>query len=128
MKIETRITCPFCGQQRFEEMEEAVANDPAVLKERAIQSCTCERATVHRGMQRTEHAISSLLGEGAKERGYDYELHEDTVAAITDICRNMLMSNYDKVQLEEPNGDLIKLITDGNAVKVTRISKRQITM
>ena len=128
MKIEVRVTCPFCGQQRFEEMEEYAATEPEALKERAIQLCTCEKAIVHRGMQRTEHAIHSLLGEGSQDRGYDYELHEDTVAAISEICRNMLMKNYDKVQLEEPNGDVIKLITDGNAVKVTRISKRQITM
>lgn len=40
----------------------------------------------------------------------------------------MLKSNFDKVQLEEPNGDMIKLVVDGNRVKITRIQKRQMAL
>ena len=64
----------------------------------------------------------------AKERGYDYKLLDDTVDAITRLCKDMLKQSFDKVQLEEPNGDVIKMVVDGNRVKITRIQKRQMTL
>lgn len=79
-------------------------------------------------MERTKQSIEQLLGEGAKERGYDYELLDDTVNAITRLCEDMLKQSFDKVQLEEPNGDVIKMVVDGNRVKITRIQKRQMTL
>ena len=63
-----------------------------------------------------------------KVRSYDYELLDDTVGAITRLCEDMLKQSFDKVQLEEPNGDVIKMVVDGNRVKITRIQKRQMTL
>lgn len=128
MKIEAKVTCPACGAQRFVEVESAIAEDAVHMRRLAFEGCNCEAASLNRGMERTKQSIAQLLGNGAKERGYDYELHEDTVAAIIRLCEDMLRKNYDKVQLEEPNGDVIKLVVDGNRVKITRIQKRQMTL
>lgn len=79
-------------------------------------------------MERTSQSIDQLLGKGAKQRGYDYELHDDTIRAVVRICEDMLQKCFDKVQFEEPNGDVIKLVVDGNRVKITRTQKRQMTL
>ena len=128
MRTNVQVSCPACGAQRFVDVDALIAEDAVQMHRLAFEGCNCEAASRHRGMESTKHSISSLLGEGAKDRGYDYELHDDTINAIVRLCEDMLKQNFDKVQLEEPNGDVIKLIVDGNRVKITRIQKRQMTL
>lgn len=128
MKTNVQVACPACGAQRFIEVNPLIAEDVIQLRKLALEGCNCEDASLHRGMERTKQSIEQLLGEGAKERGYDYELLDDTVNAITRLCTDMLKQSFDKVQLEEPNGDVIKMVVDGNRVKITRIQKRQMTL
>lgn len=128
MKTSIQVACPACGAQRFIEVDEWNVDDHVLRRRLALEGCNCEGASLKRGMDRTVQSIEQLLGDGAKERGYDYEVHEDTVKVIIGLCENMLKKNLDKVQLEEPNGDVIKLIVDGNRVKITRTQKRQMTL
>ena len=128
MKTNVQVSCPACGAQRFVEVDPLIAEDAIQMRRLAFEGCNCEAAALHRGMERTKQSIEQLLGKGAKERGYDYELLDDTVNAITRLCEDMLKQNFDKVQLEEPNGDMIKMVVDGNRVKITRIQKRQMTL
>ena len=128
MITNVQVSCPACGAQRFVEVDPLIAEDAVHMRRLAFEGCNCEQAGLHRGMERTKQSIDQLLGSGAKSRGYDYELCDDTINAITRLCKDMLKSNFDKVQLEEPNGDMVKLVVDGNRVKVTRIQKRQMTL
>ena len=128
MRVDYPVTCPYCGAQKIVNVEEILIDDVAYMKKLAVAECNCEQASLRRGMERTSQSIDQLLGEGAKQRGYDYELHEDTIRAVVRVCEDMLQKCFDKVQFEEPNGDVIKLIVDGNRVKVTRTQKRQMTL
>ena len=128
MNTEVFVTCPYCGAQRIESIDVQMASDTAYLTSLAVNGCNCEQAALKRGMDRTRASIDQLLGDGSKQRGYDYELCDDTLAAITEVCESMLKQCFDKVTLEEPNGDQIKLIVDGNRVKITRTQKRQMSL
>lgn len=94
----------------------------------ATQTCDCDLAKASRGMKMTSEAIESLLGKGAIKRGFDYEIDEDAVSAIMQICAYIQGGLIDKVSLVEPNGDNIKLVRNGYAVKVQRTSKKQIAI
>ena len=128
MRVDHPVTCLYCGAQKIVSVEECFTEDAAYMKKLAVSECNCEQASLRRGMERTSQSIDQLLGEGAKQRGYDYELHDDTIRAVVRICGDMLQKCFDKVQFKEPNGDVVKLVVDGNRVKVTRTQKRQMTL
>lgn len=126
MLIERQAVCPFCGKQRFVNVEPEV--DDATLSDIAKSLCDCAEAREERGMKLTEEAIVALLGEESKNKGFDYEIDEDTISCVRSICEAILGGLLDKVSLVEPNGDTIKLVRNGNAVKIQRTCKKQVAI
>ena len=79
-------------------------------------------------MRNSETRLQSLLGEGSIEKGFEYAIPQDTIEGIRQICKMILREEIDKVTLTEKNGDAIRLIRDGNAVKVKRSTKLQMEL
>ena len=126
MLVEKQAVCPYCGKQRFVNVENNVSEDE--LNQMAGETCDCATAKMARGMKQTDAAIDALLGPESCEKGFDYEVDEDTVRYIRMICKIILEGCMDRITLFEPNGDQIKLTRNGNAVKVQRTSKKQICL
>ena len=126
MLIEKPAVCAYCGSQRFVNVKPDVPEEELNLL--ATQTCDCDGAIAARGMKITEDAVSSLLGVQSLKRGFDHEVDSDTVYRIVELCRHILDGLMDKITLTEPKGDVIKLVKNGNAVKVQRTSKKQIAM
>ena len=126
MLVEKRGACKFCGRQKFINVDPDVPEDN--INALVTQTCDCDAAVSARGMKITEDAIKALLGAESTKKGFDYEVDEDTVKQIKDICRAILRGLMDKVTLVEPNGDTIKLVRNGHAVKIQRTSKKQIAI
>ena len=126
MFVEKRGACSYCGKQKFINVDPDVPEDEISVL--VTQTCDCEAAVAARGMKLTEDAIKSLLGKESMKRGFDYEVDEDTVEAIKTICCRILDGLMDKVTLVEPNGDTIKLVRNGNAVKIQRTCKKQVAI
>jgi hypothetical protein len=126
MLIERQATCKFCGKQKFLNVAPEVTEHEA--NELATQTCDCPHAVSARGMKITDEAINALLGNESTSKGFDYEVDEDTVRQVRDICRAILRGFMDKVSLVEPNGDTIKLVRNGNAVKIQRTCKKQVAI
>jgi len=123
MKVEKQATCRYCGTQKFLNVDTSVTDEE--LDTMASNTCDCEGARAARGIKNTFDAIMSLLGPESTKRGFDYEVDEDTIFRIKEICLHILDGLMDKVSLVEPNGDTIKLVRNGNAVKIQRICKKQ---
>ena len=126
MLVEKRGACSFCGRQKFINVDPDVPDEE--INTLVTQTCDCPSAVSARGMKLTEDAIKALLGEESVKKGFDYEVDEDTVIQIREICRAILRNMMDKVTLVEPNGDTIKLVKNGNAVKIQRTCKKQIAI
>lgn len=126
MLIEKPAVCAYCGAQKFVNVEPNVPDDELNLM--ATQTCDCDGAIAARGMKITNDAIVSLLGADSLKRGFDHEVDSDTVSCIRELCLRVLDGLMDKITLTEPKGDVIKLVKNGNAVKVQRTSKKQIAM
>lgn len=126
MLIERQAVCKFCGKQKFLNVASEVSENE--VNEMATQTCDCEEAKLARGMKMTEEAIEALLGKESAKKGFDYEVDEDTIIEIKSICSCILDGLMYKVTLVEPNGDTIKLVRNGNAVKIQRTCKRQVAI
>lgn len=126
MLIEKPAVCSFCGAQKFVNVESDVSDEE--LNVLATQTCDCDGAIAARGMKLTNDAITSLLGVESLKRGFDHDVDHDTVYYIRELCLRILDGLMDKITLTEPKGDVIKLVKNGNAVKVQRTSKKQIAM
>jgi hypothetical protein len=126
MKIEKLGTCQYCGKQKFINVDPEVTDEQITVL--VTQTCDCDAAVAARGMKITEDAIKSLLGTESMKRGFDYEVDSDTIVQIKAICVNILNGLMDKVTLVEPNGDTIKLVRNGHAVKIQRTCKKQVAM
>ena len=126
MLVEKRGACKFCGKQKFINVDSDIPEDEITVL--VTQTCDCDAAVAARGMKLTEDAIKSLLGKDSMKRGFDYEVDEDTVLQIKAICVNILNGLMDKVTLVEPNGDTIKLVRNGHAVKIQRTCKKQVAI
>lgn len=126
MLVEKQAVCPYCGKQRFVNVESSVPE--AELAAMAGERCDCERARLARGMKQMDNAIDALLGPQSTDKGFDYEMDEETVREVRRLCQAILGGLMDKVSLVEPNGDTIKLVRNGGAVKVERICKKQVAM
>lgn len=126
MLVEKQASCKFCGKQKFLNVVPEMSQSE--VDELATQTCDCDLAKARRGLKITEEAIQALLGAASIEKGFDYEVDEDTISAIRKVCECVLNGLMDKVSLEEPNGDTIKLVRNGYTVKVQRTCKKQITM
>lgn len=126
MLVEKRGACKFCGKQKFINVDPDVPEDEITVL--VTQTCDCDAAVTARGMKMTVESIKSLLGAESVKRGFDYEVDEDTVSAIKDICCRILDGLMDKVTLVEPNGDTIKLVRNGHAVKIQRTCKKQVAI
>ena len=127
MKIEYMCACPYCGQMRtFESDYPNLTKDEQT--EYVGEHCTCEKAEKQRWRDRTEAAITNLLGEGSKEKGFDYELDEDTIKATRVLIDYIIDGHLDNVTFVEPNGDTVKLRKGTGCVKVGRICKKQVVM
>jgi len=126
MLVEKQAVCPFCGKQRFVNVDSDVAEENLAII--AAELCDCDKAKEQRGMKLTEDAITALLGDESKSKGFDYEVDEDTIHEIRGICKAILTGLMDKVSLVEPNGDTIKLVRNGNAVKIQRTCKKQVAI
>lgn len=126
MKVEKRGSCQYCGKQKFINVEPEVTDEQIATL--VTQTCDCDAAVAARGMKITEDAIKSLLGTESMKRGFDYEVDSDTIVQIKAICVNILNGLMDKVTLVEPNGDTIKLVRNGHAVKIQRTCKKQVAM
>lgn len=83
---------------------------------------------MHRGMRETEQSIETLLGEDSVNLGFDYALSETGIEAIRGICKNILLGQIDNVTLKDKYGDVIKLVKNGNSVKIRRSCKKQVEM
>lgn len=126
MLVEKQAVCPYCGKQRFVNVENSVSDEE--LNQMAGETCDCTAAKMARGMKQTDAALDALLGPESREKGFDYEVDEDTVRELRRLCQAILGGLMDKVTLIEPNGDTIKLVRNGCAVKVERICKKQVAM
>lgn len=126
MLVEKQAVCPYCGKQRFVNVENSVSEDE--LNQMAGETCDCAAAKMARGMKQTDAALDALLGPKSREKGFDYEVDKDTVRELRRLCQAILGGLMDKVTLTEPNGDTIKLVRNGCAVKVERICKKQVAM
>lgn len=126
MKVEKRGACQYCGKQKFINVDPEVTDEQITAL--VTQTCDCDAAVAARGMKITEDAIKSLLGTESMKRGFDYEVDSDTIVQIKAICVNILNGLMDKVTLVEPNGDIIKLVKNGHAVKIQRTCKKQVAM
>lgn len=126
MKVEKRGACQYCGKQKFINVDPEVTDEQITVL--VTQTCDCDAAVAARGMKITEDAIKSLLGAESMKRGFDYEVDSDTIVQIKAICVNILNGLMDKVTLVEPNGDTIKLVRNGHAVKIQRTCKKQVAM
>lgn len=126
MLVERQAACKYCGKQKFLNVAPEVSEQD--VNEMATQTCDCDLAKAARGMEMTDEAIKALLGEDSTKRGFDYEVGEDTISAIRHICGCIQSGLMDKVSLVEPNGDSIKLVSNGYVVKVQRTCKKQIAI
>ena len=127
MVAEHLAICPHCGQEIFV-VSGILEPDEELLSEMAEEMCRCKGATNARSKRDTEKRIQSILGEGAMKRGFNYSLPEETIEGIRRICEEIISDNFDKVTLTDRGGDVIKLVRDGNAVKIKRSTKRQLEM
>ena len=127
MIIEHLATCPHCNQEMFVVCGEAEPGEE-LLRELAADVCKCPGAVQERGMRSTENRIQAIMGDGATKRGFDYAFPEETLESLRGICGGILRQEYDKVTLTEKGGDVVRLIRDGNAVKVRRSTKRQMEL
>lgn len=109
-------------------MSGIVEPDDDLLCEMAEEICNCKAATAERAKKNIETRIQSILGDGAIKRGFHYKLDDETIECIRTICTGIVQQNFDKVTLYDRYGDVIKLVRDGNAVKVRRISKCQMEL
>lgn len=126
MLFEHQAACPYCGQMRI--ISTAQENEtPEALSKLAAAKCDCPEAEFQRGVRNTEIAISEVLGEGGLRR-FDSVIPDDTISVIRTISRSILREEIGCVTLTVPCGDVIKLVRNGNAVKIRRTSKRQIEM
>ena len=85
MLVEKQAVCPYCGKQRFVNVENSVSEDE--LNQMAGETCDCAAAKMARGMKQTDSALDALLGPESREKGFDYEVDEDTVRYIRMICK-----------------------------------------
>lgn len=126
MIFEKQATCPFCGQELFVVTTSAKVSDEELVQ-LASEQCQCDAAIMNRGMTSTEEAIQGVLGEESMNR-FEHALPEKTINTIRMICKDILDRRINTVTLKEPNGDVIKLVRNGNAVKIRRTAKRQMEM
>lgn len=126
MIFEHQGECPFCHAQMFIQSTKADMT-AAELSEEAADLCTCPEARLHRGVIATEHAIQKTLGEQSLEAGFSYAAGEETTEAVRGICQLMLLDYIlGGVTFGIPGGDTLRLVKNGNAIKIRRSSKRQL--
>lgn len=127
MLIEYQAICPHCGQMIFVATSIKDPNEE-MLAELAEEQCNCPDARLARGMRNCETRLRSLLGEDSIEKGFEHAISQDTIEGIRQICKMILKEEIDKVSFAERNGDTIRLIRDGNSVKVKRSTKLQMEL
>lgn len=126
MVYEHQAECPFCHAQLFLTMTNPKPSD-AELTEEAIAFCTCPEARLNRGMKATEHSITKVLGEESMNAGFTYAASEETTDAVRNVCQMMLMDFIlGGVTFGIPGDDTLRLVKNGNVIKIRRSSKRQL--
>lgn len=127
MKIEYMIACPYCGQMRtFESDIPGMTEDEQ--RDYVAKRCICEEAERHRWLNRTEDAITNVLGSECMKKGFDYECDDDVIAIVRDLVGCIIDGHLNNVSFVEPNGDTIKLNKGSDRVKIGRVCKKQIVM
>lgn len=124
---EHQATCPYCGQMMFVTLTTPSPTEEELTAE-ALEKCGCPGASKERGMRATEKAIQRVLGEESVNIGFDYAMDEVTLTVIRIVCGHILADQIDNVTLREPHGDVIRLVKNGNAVKIRRSCKKQAEM
>jgi hypothetical protein len=120
--------CPYCGQIiSFQLTLAEQAEFDGNLERKAAALCKCPEANFHRGMRATEQAINEIIGEGGRKY-FDRAISDETVDAVREICAQILRENLCCVTITVPCGDVLKLVRNGNAVKIRRCTKRQMEM
>lgn len=126
MIFEHQGECPFCHAQMFIQSTKADIT-AAELSEEAADLCTCPEARLNRGMKATENGIAKALGEESINAGFAYAANEGTTEAVRGICQLMLLDYIlGGVTFGIPGGDTLRLVKNGNAIKIRRSSKRQL--
>ena len=117
--------CPFCHAMIFLSLPQPQLSQEELSVE-AAQWCTCEDARLHRGMQATEGAIQKTLCDESIKYGFDYAANDDVLIDVREICRMLLLNRITgTVTFSIPGGDNIKLVNNGNTVRIRRTSKKQ---
>lgn len=127
MVTEYLAYCRHCGQEMMV-LSGVQDPDDELLADMAEEMCDCRGATSARSRKDTESRIQSILGDGAIKRGFNYALPEEVIEYVLMICDGIELQHFDKVTFTEKNGDVIKLVRDGEAVKVRRSTKRQMEL
>ena len=126
MIFEHQGECPFCHAQIFLTMTNPTPTTTEVAEE-AAAVCTCPEARLNRGMKATENSITKVLGEESMNAGFTYAATEETTDSVRAICQLMLMDFIlGGVTFGIPGGDTLRLVKNGNAIKIRRSSKRQL--
>lgn len=126
MKFEIQTACPYCGQMMFVNTYKAEIT-PEELSELAAEKCDCDEAVVVQGMKATEDAIVGVLAEGASD-WFGQEIPQQVIDVVRNICMEILRRRINTVTLTVPGGDVLKLVRNGNAVKIRRTCKKQLEM
>lgn len=99
------------------------------ISEEAAEWCTCDGARLRRGMRATEDALQKTLCDESIKSGFDYAVNDDTLNDVREVCRMLILDRITgTVTLFIPGGDNIRLVKNGNAVKIRRTSKRQMEL
>ena len=126
MNFEHQGECPFCHAQIILTMTNPRPTT-AELSEEAAAVCTCPGAKLDRGMKATENGIAKVLGEESMKAGFAYAANEETTEAVRNVCQMMLLDFIlGGVTFGIPGGDTLRLVKNGNAIKIRRSSKRQL--
>lgn len=126
MILESRGTCPHCGQQQILNHAESLTQDQ--LDKMAEETCTCEAGQEIRFAKKLETTIRNVLGEDCAKYGLDYRLDEPAIDFVRKAARLIHADALDKVQFTEFRGDTIKLTRSRDNVTITRIHKKQAKM
>lgn len=120
--------CPFCKQQVLITSTKPQLTDTE-LAEEAIEMCSCDDARLDRGMKATETSIQGTLGEESMNCGMRYVAPENTIATVRMICQALLTDAIrGAVKLVIPGGDALRMVKNGNAVKIRRSTSKQVEL
>lgn len=80
-------------------------------------------------MKATEASIQGTLGEESMNCGMRYVAPENTIATVRMICQALLTDAIGgAVKLVIPGGDALRMVKNGNAVKIRRSTSKQVEL